>query len=420
VDQGVKATLRSISTIIVIAVAVVAFFISGIRLFGFQVYGVLSGSMEPSYPVGSLVYVKQVDPAELKIRDVITYSLNRNTIVTHRIIEIVPDENNPNTIRYRTKGDANENADNALVSAGSIIGKVAFCIPHLGNVASYIQSPPGLYVAIGFGILLIAAVIITDSAAGTPGKEGQSGEKKNLLANIPGVSPLLMKLGLIKPQPEPQQGQPSSQPANPQPATAGYPVQTGGYPAQPVQMQGYPQPGMQPPPQAAPYPQQGMQPTPQAGSYPQPGMQPPMQRQPYPQQGMQPPMQRQPYPQPGMQPPMQRQLYPQPGMQPPMQRQPYPQQGMQPSPQAGSYPQPGTQRQPYPQQGMQPPVQQPVAQQGMQPPMQRQPMPQQGAQPVPQAGQYRQHQGYPSYPTGDMQQPRRRAQRSQQGMNTPQ
>ena len=68
-DQGVKTTLRSISTIIVILVVVVAFFISGIRLFGFQVYGVLSGSMEPSYPVGSLVYVKQIDPAELKIRD---------------------------------------------------------------------------------------------------------------------------------------------------------------------------------------------------------------------------------------------------------------------------------------------------------------------------------------------------------------
>ena len=227
-DQGVKATLRSISTIIVIAVAVVAFFISGIRLFGFQVYGVLSGSMEPSYPVGSLVYVKQVDPAELKIRDVITYNVNRNTIVTHRIIEIVPDENNPNTVRYRTKGDANENADTSLVSAGSIIGKVAFCIPYLGDIASYIQSPPGLYVAIGFGILLIVIVIMTDSAAGSTGKEGQAGEKKNLLANIPGVSTLLIKLGLIKPQDPPQQGQDPNQPMNPQLAAGGYPVQVGG------------------------------------------------------------------------------------------------------------------------------------------------------------------------------------------------
>lgn len=387
-SQGVKATLRSISTVIVILVALVAFFISGIRLFGFQVYGVLSGSMEPSYPVGSLVYVKQVDPAELKIRDVITYSINRNTIVTHRIVEIVPDENNPTMMRYRTKGDANENADTGLVSAGSIIGKVAFCIPHLGNVASYIQNPPGLYVAIGFGILLIVVVIMTDSATST-GKEEQ--KSKNLLASIPGLSPLLMKLGLLKPQPELPQGQASGQPTNS--GQTGYPVQTAGYPTQ----QNYP--GTQQPQQAVPYPQQGMQQSPQDIQYPysQQGMQPPQAPQyPYPQQGVQQPSQARQY------------RYPQQGMQLPQTPQyRYPQPGMQQPPQAAQYryPQPGTQQPPqapqyrYPQQGAQQPpqaAQQRYPQPGMQQPPQPMRYPAQAAQ-----------QPYPAAANT----PRRRAQR---------
>ena len=88
-DQATKATLRSITTALVVVAVVFAFLISGIRLFGFQVYGVLTGSMEPTYPTGSLIYVQQVDYNDLKLRDVITFSSGKS-IVTHRIIEVVP------------------------------------------------------------------------------------------------------------------------------------------------------------------------------------------------------------------------------------------------------------------------------------------------------------------------------------------
>ena len=87
----------------------------GVRLLGVQVYSVLSGSMEPKYPVGSLIYVKAVDPYELKSGDVITFMLNENTVATHRIVEVVPDESDSGVVRFRTKGDANEAEDGSLV-----------------------------------------------------------------------------------------------------------------------------------------------------------------------------------------------------------------------------------------------------------------------------------------------------------------
>ena len=343
VNQQTKATLRTITTALVIVAIIFAFLISGLRLFGFQVYGVLSGSMEPSYPVGSLVYVKAVDPEDLKIRDVITYSVSPKTVVTHRIVEIVPDDNNPYIKRFRTKGDANNDVDAALVGAADIIGRVSFCIPHLGNVASYIQQPPGIYVAIVLGIVLVGLVVITDSATEEKNKEQNGNQQQNkdkANINIPWLSALLVKLGIQKPK----NNAPSAQSANRQGYVPGQaqPVNRQGYvpgQAQPARQQ-YPQQGYQYPQQQ--YPQQGWQ-YPQQQN-PQQGYQYPQQQ--YPQQGYQYPQQQ--YPQQGYQYPQQQ--YPQQGYQYPQQQ--YPQQGQ------VQYP-----RQQYPQQGYAPQSsQQPAAQ----------------------------------------------------------
>lgn len=176
-SRETKLFLRSTATVMVILAMLFAFAISGVRLFGLQVYGVLTGSMEPSYPTGSLVYVKAVDPATLKVSDVITFSMGRNAVATHRIVEKVPDPNNPYSYSFRTKGDANENVDNALVAQSNIIGKVVFSLPMMGYIASYIQKPPGTYVAILISLILISFVFITDNVNEQPSnrRPGQRG-----------------------------------------------------------------------------------------------------------------------------------------------------------------------------------------------------------------------------------------------------
>lgn len=143
-----------------ICAVILALLLVGARVVGLQVFTVLSGSMEPTYHVGSLIYVKKVDPYELKSGDVITFMMNEDTVATHRIEEVIVDENDELIVRFRTKGDANQAADGALVHYKNVIGSPVFTIPKLGYVADYIQNPPGTYVAIaGFALFLLLMFI---------------------------------------------------------------------------------------------------------------------------------------------------------------------------------------------------------------------------------------------------------------------
>lgn len=161
-SKTVKRIWNVLTSIIVALAVLLAIALVGVRLVGFQVYTVLSGSMEPTYHVGSIIYVKSVDYKELQSGDVITFLLDEDTVATHRIVEVVPDETDPETLRYRTKGDANDAADGSLVHYKNVIGTPVFTIPLLGYVADYIQHPPGTYVAIAVGALLLLLVFVPD------------------------------------------------------------------------------------------------------------------------------------------------------------------------------------------------------------------------------------------------------------------
>lgn len=160
--SNLKKMLNSLTTIIVVMVVILAIMLVGVRLFGLQVFSVLSGSMEPEYPVGSLIYVKKVDYKELKVGDPITFLLDKDTVATHRIIEVLIDEEDPSTIRYFTQGDANGIPDAKSVHYKNIIGTPVFMIPYMGYVSNYIQNPPGMYVAISAGAILLLLVFLPD------------------------------------------------------------------------------------------------------------------------------------------------------------------------------------------------------------------------------------------------------------------
>ena len=172
-----KTTIKKIgnvvTTVLVVAVVLLAIALAGVRLFGLQVYTVLSGSMEPAYPVGALLYDKKVDPAQLRPGDVITFMLDEETIVTHRIVEVVPDEEDPSVIRFRTKGDANAAEDGSLVHYKNVLGTPVFAIPKLGYFASFVQQPPGLYVAIAFGAVLVLLAFLPDLLGDDKKKKGK-------------------------------------------------------------------------------------------------------------------------------------------------------------------------------------------------------------------------------------------------------
>lgn len=161
--KTLKIVINFITWPLIALLVVFAILLVGVRVIGYQPFAVLSGSMEPEFSTGDLIYVKEVDYTTLKEGDVITFMLDKDTVVTHRIVEVIPDELSDTVIRFRTKGDANEENDGSLVHYMNVLGKPAdFSIPLLGYVAAYISSPPGTYVAIGVGAGLIMMAFLPD------------------------------------------------------------------------------------------------------------------------------------------------------------------------------------------------------------------------------------------------------------------
>jgi signal peptidase len=155
------------SSVLVGLVVIFAVLLIGVRLFGIQVYSVISGSMEPEYPVGALIYVKEVKPSEVEIGDVITFVLSNETPATHRVIAIDKEAQ-----LFYTQGDANYQINEETgekvymedppVHFNNLIGKPVFKIPVLGYIAYYIQHPPGMYIAIAAGAILLILVFLPD------------------------------------------------------------------------------------------------------------------------------------------------------------------------------------------------------------------------------------------------------------------
>ena len=111
-------------------------------ILGYNYKTVLTGSMEPAIPVGSIVITKEQSSYEME--DIISFQ-EEGAIITHRIISIDRE-------RYITKGDANNVADTEEVQQKQILGKVILTIPLLGYLVMWLMSPFGiisLFIIIG-------------------------------------------------------------------------------------------------------------------------------------------------------------------------------------------------------------------------------------------------------------------------------
>ena len=155
-----KKLWNLITTLLVVVVLLLAASLVYFRIFEAGAYTVLSGSMEPTYPVGSLIYVKKLPYSELKVGDPVTFAAAQDVAVTHRIVAIEPDEADPALLWFTTRGDANDYDDMAPLDCRNVIGKPVFAIPGLGYAIDYVQQPPGTYLVIaGVGLLLLLSLL---------------------------------------------------------------------------------------------------------------------------------------------------------------------------------------------------------------------------------------------------------------------
>lgn len=126
------------------------------KIGGYAPLIVLTGSMEPNIKSGDLIFVKQIDANEIKVKDVIAFfdpDGNGSSILTHRVTEVY-EENG--TIFFRTMGDANNAEDRMAVSADKLVGIYTDVrIPGAGSVAMFMQSTAGLIVCVVVPLILL-------------------------------------------------------------------------------------------------------------------------------------------------------------------------------------------------------------------------------------------------------------------------
>lgn len=119
------------------------------KAFGLSIYEVITDSMTPEYPVGSVIYVEKIQPEKVKVDDVITFSIGTDTsqVMTHRVVAI--DSENQT---FTTKGDANKDVDVSPVAFQRVLGKPVYSIKHMGVWVQVFESTEGRVL---LGVLLV-------------------------------------------------------------------------------------------------------------------------------------------------------------------------------------------------------------------------------------------------------------------------
>lgn len=171
-----SALFRIIVTVLVLAALAVVFSVSVLpRVTGAQALIVLSGSMEPALPVGSVAIAGPVDPAEVEVGDVITFTHDAPAqtdvsgapaapLVTHRVVGI---EETADGRLFHTRGDANTIPDDPPVPASDVLGTLWYHIPYFGYAQqALVQGPTLMFVLAGllfvFGVWLLSVALGDD------------------------------------------------------------------------------------------------------------------------------------------------------------------------------------------------------------------------------------------------------------------
>lgn len=133
-----------LGTVMLIAVIAAALPVTAPRLLGYGIYNVVSGSMEPALPVGSVVYARPDDPAAIRPGEVIVFR-GGDSVITHRVVE-----NRTVEREFITRGDANEREDISPVPYGALIGRMTWHFPAVGRLLVLFSSATGKLCVIAF------------------------------------------------------------------------------------------------------------------------------------------------------------------------------------------------------------------------------------------------------------------------------
>ena len=143
IDKKQRSGNMIVLDIVIAVLAVCLVAAIGARLAGVQAFSVLTGSMEPNIPQGSLVVTVPCEINDVHEGDVVSFVLNEQLdVVTHRVVSVDRQEG-----MVTTRGDAN-NANDAPSLWGNVVGKVVFTVPGVGYAMMWLNSTSGRIIAL--------------------------------------------------------------------------------------------------------------------------------------------------------------------------------------------------------------------------------------------------------------------------------
>lgn len=214
-----KKFFEALSTLALLVVLVLSALLVGVRAIGLTPYCVLSGSMEPEYSVGDLLYVRDIEPEEIEIGMPITFVMNENLLIaTHRVIDIsvrttktepvmlkngkAAMDKNGNVITqeieldepvryFLTKGDANDSADIQAVYEKNVIGAPVYSIPYIGFFVTMLKSTAGKIMAGCFGLMLVILMFLPEMLAAIEKSDKKHSNKEETAQESPAEDVLI-------------------------------------------------------------------------------------------------------------------------------------------------------------------------------------------------------------------------------------
>lgn len=132
----------------------------GPRTGWYQTVTVLTGSMRPTMPEGSVIVTTPMPASEVRVGDVITYRIpvEDRRVVTHRVVQIVRSGAQP---LVRTKGDANKGPDTWVAELkGGTVWTARATVPGAGFVFEWLRQPQTRQLLVlGIPFLLVALLL---------------------------------------------------------------------------------------------------------------------------------------------------------------------------------------------------------------------------------------------------------------------
>lgn len=165
VFKGLKIFCYILFVCFIISVCLQRFSKNEISIFNYRMFTVASGSMEPKYKIGDVLFSKDVDASKVKVGDAITYLGKTgdvaNKVITHEVVKIEKD--NDGKYIFHTKGLTNL-VEDPIVYEEQLYGVVIHKAVLLSFVYKIISSPVGFYAFIIIPIMYIIGSEIIASA----------------------------------------------------------------------------------------------------------------------------------------------------------------------------------------------------------------------------------------------------------------